>query len=61
MGTYPERLIRDTIKKAGTDWDFELFCARFYTLMEGFNYLPTSRIFVSATSARARSDFIQMR
>jgi hypothetical protein len=42
MGNYPEHLITQ-ILQTGDDWDFELFCVRLYTEMEGYNYLPTSR------------------
>jgi DNA-binding PadR family transcriptional regulator len=43
MPDYPDYIVRQILQDAGNDWDFELFCTRHYTDIEGINYLPTSR------------------
>ena len=43
MGDYSSYLIQQILQRAGSEWDFERFCVRHYSHIEGFQYVPTSR------------------
>jgi hypothetical protein len=45
MPDYADNLVRQILQYGGSDWDFELFCARHYSNIEGFSYLPTSKAY----------------
>ena len=43
MTTYPDYLVENTLKKGGSDWDFEVFGVHLLRRIDGILYQPTSK------------------
>lgn len=53
MPEFPPSLVKHVLLEGGTPWDFERFCARHFSEVEGIDYLSTSRSYDLGRDARS--------
>src|SRR5580700_3783697 len=54
MADYPDYTVRQILQEGTTDWEFEKFCARLYSKIEGITYLYTSQVQDAGADAESR-------